>query len=410
MKKSNIYVIYIGTLKLVALRGVVEEDGTMTVERFVKIPAIGFEKGVVVDIEKASLQVRELVHQLGNDIDYIKVDFHIVISNEHLRNYMCNSSIYFGELMKTISQGDILKVIEQTKGIATLPLDEYIIDQSPIEFFVNDLGGISDPLELDARRLGVNLLLFTVNGTVIRNLMKTLERIDIITDSFIPRALSSSFVVLRDEERRDGIVLVDIGGYVTDIIYIQNTILKFYETIPIGGESISSYLAENLHISQTESRRLKERFGSAMLLSSFEDEIIPVVDVFGKTRLSLNKKRLYDQIFISTKELLDRIKPVVNKIQKKMGIVSGVVLTGGGASLEGILEMSQDVFGTPVRLGVTRKINGPKEVVSSPQYTAAAGVLGYILDKIRKEEHRFKNKWFLTKKITKVKEWIQEYF
>ncbi len=410
MKKYNIYVLYIGTVKLVALRGTVQEDGSLTVERFVKVPAFGFEKGVVVNIEKASGQVRELILQLGDDIDYTKVSFYIVISNEHLRNYTCSSSIYFGELMKTISQGDILKVIEQTKSVATVPLDEHIIDQTPIEFFVNDLGGISDPLELDARRLGVNLLLFTANGTVIRNIMKTLERIDIFTDSFIPRALASSFVVLREEEKRDGIVLIDIGGYVSDIIYIQNNILKFYKTIPIGGEYISSCLAENLNIPQTESRRLKERFGSAMVVSAFEDEIIPVVDVFGKTGLSLNKKRLYDHIFVSAKELLDHIKPVIDKIEKKIGIVSGVVLTGGGAALDGILEISQDVFGTPVRLGVTRRINGPKEVIASPQYTAAAGVLGYILDKIKRDEHRFKNKWFLTKKITKVKEWIQEYF
>ena len=198
MKKYNTYVLYIGTVKLVALRGTVQEDGAMTVERFVKVPAVGFEKGVVVNIEKASQQIRVLMQQLGDDIDYTKVDFHVVISNEHLRNYTCNSSIYFGELMKTISQGDILKVIEQTKSVATVPLDEYIIDETPMEYVVNDLGGISDPLELDARRLGVNLLLFTVNGTVIRNVMKALERIDIITYSFIPRALSSFFVVVRE--------------------------------------------------------------------------------------------------------------------------------------------------------------------------------------------------------------------
>lgn len=410
MKKTNIYILYLGTTKIVALRGSIGVDSELIVERFVKVPALGFSKGVVTNIEKASLQIKSVVQQLGDDFDYTKVDFHVILSNEYLRNYVCNSSIYFGELMRPINHTDILRVIQQTKGIATIPLDEFIIDEFPQSFVVNDLDGIIDPLELESRRLGVNLMLFTINGTVIRNIIKALEYVDIITDVFIPRAVSSSFAVLRQEERRDGIVLIDLGGYVTDIIYVKNTILQFYKTISAGGEDISVFLAENLNVTQTEARRLKERFGSAMLLSSFEDEIIPVVDIFGKTRLSLNKKRLYDQIFIATKNLLEKIKPVVDTIRQDVGIVSGIVLTGGGASLEGILEMSQDILGAPVRLGVTRKINGPKEVLTSPQFTAVSGVLGYIVDKKRKDEQRFTNKWLLTKKLMQAKEWIQEYF
>ncbi len=410
MKKRTIYVIYVGTTKLVALRSVIQEDGDISVERFVKMPADGFNKGVVSNIEKASIQIRNLVQGLGADVQYSKVEFFVVISNEYLRNYMCSSSIYFGEMIKAVTRADILKVIAQTKSVATIPLDEFIIEESPLAFMVNDLDDIIDPLELEARRLGVNLLLFTVTGTIIRNIMKALERIDIVTDYFIPRALPSSFAVLRQEERRDGIVMVDIGGYVTDIMYIKNTIIHYYETIPAGGEHITVFLAENLNVAQVEARRLKERFGSAVLLSSFEDEIIPVVDIFGKTRLSLNKKRLYDQIFSSTKDLLEKIKPSIEKIRKEVGIVPGIVLTGGGASLEGLLEMSQEVFGLPVRLGITRKISGPKEVISSPQYTSVAGVASYVLDKIRKDEQRYANKGLLTKKIMQAKEWIQDYF
>ncbi|MBU1864158.1 MAG: cell division protein FtsA [Candidatus Omnitrophica bacterium] len=410
MKKRNIYVLYVGTTKLVALQGWVCEDGSLTVERFVKMPSVGFERGVVVNIEKASMQFRKLVNELGGTVDYTKVDFYVVISNEYLRNYSCNSSLYFGELMKPITQSDIHKVIAQTKSVSTIPLDEYIIEQSPQEFLVNDLGNIIDPLELEARRLGVNLLIFTVDGTVIRNLTKALERADLTATSFIPKALASCFAVLREEEKRDGVVLVDMGGYVTDILYVKNMIIQHYETKSVGGEDISSYLAEHLSITQPEAQRLKERFGSAMLLSTFEDEIIPVVDIFGKTRLSLNKKRLYDQIFTSTKDLLEKIKPAIDGIKKKIGVVAGIVLTGGSVSLEGLLELSQDVFATPVRLGVTRKIHGPKEVVTSPQYTAAAGVLGYVQDQYRKNELQFRNKSYLMKETMKVKAWIQKYF
>lgn len=410
MKDTHIYMLYIGTTKVVAMRGLIQENGTLTVERFVKVPADGFENGAVVNIEKASVKILEAVKGLGSDFDYTKVDFYVVLSNPHIHNFTCSSSLYFGEIIKSITRQDILRVIAQTKSVSTLPLDEHIIEEIPKEFIVNDLGGIIDPIELEARRLGVRLLIFTVNMAVIRNLTKALERVDIVADKFMPRALPSCYAILREEEKRDGVLVIDIGGYVTDIVYIRNTIVHYYETVSAGAEYISSFLADNVNVPHIEAKRLKERFGSVLLLSSFDDEIIPVVDIFGKTKLSLNKKRLYDKIYVSAKDLMQKIKPVVDTIHTTYGLVPGIVLTGGGAALDGILDMAQEVFGLPVRLGVTRKIHGPKEVITSPQYTSVVGVMGYVYDKIRKEEHRFTNKSLLTKKIIQAKEWIQDNF
>lgn len=410
MKKISIHVLYIGTTKLAALKGYINTDETLVVEKLVRVPAYGFIRGVVGNVEQAANQLRKLIDQLGKDVDPQKIEFQVVLSNEYLRTHRCSSSVYFGELMRSITRNDIQKVIGQTRGVATIPLEEYIIQDVPQEYVVNDLGGIIDPIELEARRLGVNLLLFTVDATIIHNISKALDRVDILASSFIPRALASRFAVLREEEKRDGIVLVDMGGYVTDVVYIKNNIIQEYKTIAVGGEHISSYLSRTLGIPHTEARRLKERFGSAIVLSAFEDEIIPVVDIFGKTRLNLNKKRLYDLIHYSSKEMIGKIKPVIDGINKKVGTVSGVVATGGTMALEGLLEMSMDVYGVPVRLGVTRKVHGPRGLISTPQYTSPIGVLGCLLDSYKKDAERFANRNFISKKLLQVREWIQEYF
>lgn len=410
MKKIPIYILSIGTTKLVAVEGCINQDTTLEVERFVKVPALGFADGIVANVEQASQQLRELISKLGEGTDYSKVDFHVVLSNEYVRTYQCSSSLYFGEMMRPVTQNDILKVIAQTKSVSTIPLDEYIIDEIPQEFMVNDLGGIINPLELEARRLSVQLLLFTVDGTVMRNISKVLDRADISPFAFIPKVLAGYFAVLREEEKRDGIVLVDIGGTVSNVLYIKNSVVQYYRTIAIGAEHISAYLAKRIGITQPEARRLKEHFGAAAVVSSFEDEIIPVVDIFGKTRLSLNKKRLHDQIYSSAKELLVALQPTVEHVQKKIGTVAGVVITGGGASLDGMVELSQEVFGTAVRLGVARKIHVPEKVISSPRFTSVVGVLGYVADQYKKDEDRFRDKGLVTKKIMQVKEWIQEYF
>jgi cell division ATPase FtsA len=115
-------------------------------------------------------------------------------------------------------------------------------------------------------------------------------------------------------------------------------------------------------------------------------------------------------LFVSAKELLEKIRPTVEKIKKKTGLVGGIVLTGGTVSLDGFLELSQEQLASPVRLGITRKLHGPKEVLSSPMYSSVAGVLGYIADRYKRELETYSTKPFLVKKIMQAKEWIQEYF
>ncbi len=409
-KKKFINVIYIGTTKLAFLRGLIEPNYDIVVERMVAGKPNGFSEGVVANVEKATASVRNLVSEVLGNEDFSKYDFYVVLSNKYIKSFLCNSSLYFGEIIRPVTTLDMEHVISQTKSVATVPLDEVIIEAVPESFLVDDTGNITDPLELEGRRLGVNLRVFTLNAAIMRNISKVLERLDIIPELYLPKSFVSVFSSLRQEERSGGVALIDIGGNVTGITYVKNTSVTYYTTIPFGSENITLGLAKDLSISPDEARRLKEEYGSVSILPSFSDEIIPIVDIFGKTKLNLSKKRLYGYIDTYAVELLAKIKPILSDILSNAGTIAGVVFTGGGSALEGFIEKGQELLGYPARIGVTRKIIGPKDVLAFPNYTGITGVLSYLCEKRMKEEERLKNKNKLTITLERVKLWIQNYF
>ncbi|MBN1493366.1 MAG: cell division protein FtsA [Candidatus Omnitrophica bacterium] len=407
---EQIYLVYIGTTKVVGIRGVLDKSESVLMETLVKVPSLGFDKGIVVDVEKACAQVKEVVSKIAKEDMLHKIPLCVILSNNLVKTFDCTSSIYFGDSAKMVTQLDIDRVIDQTRGTATIPLEEFIIMAKPQGFTINDLEGVKNPLDLEARRLAVNLVLYTVNTDVLRNLNKVFDRLEINVSAYYPRIVTSAFSVLRDEEKRDGVVLIDIGGYTTSISYYINNTLDFYEVIPMGGETITNYLSNNLHISVLEARRLKEQYGSAVLLERFEDEIIPVVDIFGKTKLNINKKRLYDQIHIAAKELVDKIYVLLRSKRQQNRQICGAVVTGGGANLDGFLDLIQKTLNISVRLGITRNVSGHADAVSNSGYAAQLGLLEYLLSERNEKQLHYVGKNVLTKKILQVREWIQENF
>lgn len=405
-----IYSIYIGTTKIVGIRGTIDDKKNIVMETLAKVSALGFRQGVVVGLEKASAQIREVVEKIIREDARSHARINVVLSDNLVRMFLAGTSVYFGDSSRTITQVDVDRVIAQTRAITTIPLSEFIILTVPQEFVVNDVAGVRDPLELDARRLGVNLHLFTVANDTIKNINKVFDRLDLTVQNYFPRVMMSAYAVLRTEEKRDGVLLIDVSGHTTSIAYFNNNMLGFYEVLPMGGEYITAYLADNLHISLLEARRLKEQYGSVELLEMFEDEIIPVVDVFGKTRFNINKKRLYDQIHIAAKELADAINGVLKKKKAQNRQMCGAVITGGGANLDGFLDLMQTTIGLTVRIGIARNISGHEEAVGNPAYAAQLGLLDYLLDERNRHERQYEGKNLLTRKMIKVREWIQENF
>ena len=404
------YALYIGSTKIVGIRGTVEKEKNAVVDTIAKVAAIGFDKGIIVDIEKACSYVREVLLKLVDEKEMNRIGLHVILSSNLVSLFSCSSSIYFGDMSRTITQLDIDRVIAQTRATATIPLNEQILLAEPEEFMINDLAGIRTPRDLEARRLAVTLSLFTAQADTIRNIQKVFDRLEISVQAYYPRVVTAAASVLRPEEERDGIVLIDIAGHATSISCYNNHVLDFYEVIPFGGECISLYLAQNLNISLLEARRLKEQYGSAALLERFEDEIIPVIDVFGKTRFNINKKRLYDQIHIAAKELVDKIYLIVREKRKQHMQLCGAVVTGGGARLEGLLDLLEKALGIPVRLGSARAVSGHAEALSNAAYAPQLGLLSYLIEQGKKREEQYHGKNTITRKYMKVKAWIQENF
>jgi cell division protein FtsA len=410
INSNPIHILYFGTTKLVALRGSMTSEGVARVDAFCRCPAHGFSQGTVSDLDKAGEQLHVLLRNFLPKDETTKPRFSVILATPSLRGYFFNSSVYFGDYPKVIQQSDIQRVIAQTRTVATIPLDEMIIHAVPQEYIVNDLGGIKNPLGMEGRRLGVTLLLFSVKMSVLKNLNKILEKNDLAVDRFVPKAMASSLACLKEDERKDGVTLMDVGGYTTDVVYFKNGDLLTVRTLECGAEEITSALVEKWSIPSREARRLKEKFGSCRI-DQAGDELIPIKDLSGNVRTHISRLELCETIREATTKLLHRIQPVMEEIRSDYKQIASVVVTGGGALLDGFAELVQENWQFPVRMGLVQKIQGPQEVLlGSAQYSAALGLLSDEYRKRDEEQRVLSAKGFISKTLLQAREWIEEYF
>ena len=411
MDNGLVNILYIGSTKLVALRGRLGQEGGIHLESFCRCPAIGFKDGAVSDLDRAHQQLQVLLRNFFSSEEALRSNFYVIMSSPSLRGYFFNSSIYFGETSRMVSQNDVLRVVGQTRTVATIPLDEMIIHTISQEYIVNDVAGIKNPVGMDGRRLGVTLLLFAVKLSVLKNLQKLLEKENLVYDRFIPRSVASSYAVLKEHERHDGVCLIDIGGNTTDVLYYKNDDILVTRTLNCGGETITQHLVEQLSISAREAKKLKEKFGSCRV-EDIDEERIPVHDAFGSVRTHIRRKELCDSVRAGAEMWMSQVNPIVEEIKKDYKQLNTIVITGGGATLDGLLEYTQEMWsGLEVRLGLVQKIHGPQEVVlGSAQYSACLGLLTAEYHRRQAESQIFNAKGLIAKTIHHAREWIEEYF
>ena len=208
-KAPGLLALYIGTTKLVALRAAFGADGALRVENWQRKDPSGFDKGLVRDSELATDEIRDLLEKAAEDTEWFNRPLYGVISNPAIKTYRVSSSVYFPGT-KVIGELDVDRVISQTRAVATIPLDEVILCSVPQEYLVNDLPEVKDPVGLEGRRLSVTLHLFTMPITAYQGLQRLFDRLEVETELLIPRGLASATLLLKEEEKRDGVLLVDV--------------------------------------------------------------------------------------------------------------------------------------------------------------------------------------------------------
>lgn len=405
-KEKAFYLAYIGTTKVAFLKAYKRPE-KIEIVRLSAHLAKGFERGIVKDLVEASETLAKSVAEVAGEEKSI-FPCRVVISNNYLKNYIYQSSIYFQGNPHPISLKDVRAAIAQTRSVATIPLQEVIVQSVPQEFLVNDLSGVQNPLGLEASRLGVTLRLLTLDCLVYNNLLRVFERCDLEISDIVPSFLSGAHHVLTNDEKQAGVILVLVGGGVTHFSCYKNSVLIETKSIALGADCITEVISKNLNVDYLDAQRLKENYGSAIRKTEFKDELIPIPNDEKKKR-SIKRYEFEAQISTGLNHLLGEIKKAVNVLQADYAPLNQVVLMGGGACLDGFLEVVQENICPSARIATLGNVIGPETLISNPAFAAVLGGLSFDSRITEHEMARNGRQNWLTRTVDTARNWIFEY-
>lgn len=408
-KDPGLLALYIGTTQLVALRAGFGADGALKVENWQKRDPAGFDKGLVRDSELATDEIRGLLEKTAEDTEWFNRPLYGVISNPAIKTYRVSSSVYFPGT-KVISDLDVDRVISQTRAVATIPLDEVILCSVPQEYLVNDLPEVKDPVGLDGRRLSVTLHLFTMPIAAYQGLQRLFDRLEVETEMLIPKGLASATLLLKEEEKRDGVLLVDMGGDLTEFYYYYQGTLRFSKIIPWGTEAVTNRISRHWEMPPRDARKLKNEFGNLEPGASQQEDTIPYTDSTGRTRFKIPSAVFQDEIRKGLEEGFEILEKEIAETKKDFPELYQLVFSGGSTRMNGFLELAQGRLNIPVRLGFSSGIQAPQELAGDPGYHAVLGLLKYIYSPEPDTRQKNAKSGLVSKTVKQFKGWVHDYF
>ncbi len=382
MKGRYIAGIDLGSTKISLMVGRVGRGG-MEIAGLVSVPSQGLRKGVVVDIDETAnsvaLAVRKASSESGIDIRAAYVG----ISGSHIKSRESYGAT--GIKGKEVGAADLERVIDSASALY-VPLDREVLHVLPSEFIIDGQDGISKPFGMAGVRLEVKVQVLTASQAALENLECALEHSGLRPVEMVFQPLAGSMAVLREDELRQGVLLLDMGGGVTSAALFKGGALRWAGVIPVGGSNTTNDIAVGLQLPQGEAERLKLRYGlgpEAFKANLFDaGESIEARSMNGKAR-QVPHAELEGIIRPRTEELFELVKneagPQIIRHQPLCAVI-----TGGASQMKDIAPMAERLLGLPVRAGLPERFlskGGPfKEALRDPRNATAAGLLLYGLD------------------------------
>jgi len=376
MNSEIIVGLDIGTTKIVAVAGRINEHGKVEVLGMGRAESLGVKRGVVANIEKtiASIMhaVKEAEEEAGLDIKVV----HVGIAGQHIKSLQHRGILVRSDIEKEINSGDIQKLIKDMHKLV-LPPGDKIIHVLPQEFIIDNEQGIKDPVGMSGVRLEANFHIITGQITAAQNINKCVERAGLSVSDLILEPLASSEAVLSQEELEAGVALVDIGGGTTDIAIFQDGIIRHTAVIPFGGNIITEDIKEGCMIMRNQAVQLKVRFGSALASETQGNEIVAIPRLRGREPKEISIKTLSQIIQARMEEILEHVHYEIKSSGYDKKLIAGIVITGGGSQLKHIVQLAEFVTGLDARVGYpTEHLTTTKlEEIKNPMYSTAIGLI-----------------------------------
>lgn len=367
----------IGTTKVVVVVAEVNSEGRLDIVGLGETSSGGLRKGIIIDIENTARAIEKAVEQ-AERMSGLKINSAFVgLTGPHIQSINNKGVVAVAGEEGEITPEDVQRVLQAARVIP-LTAERRVIHVLPRQYIVDGYDGITDPVGMSGSRLEVETQIVTAAGAVVQNTLKSVQRANLTVDELVLNPLASAEAVLQQAEKELGAVVIDIGGGTTEIAIIYQGSLWFAAVLPVGSEHITGDLAVGLRTPILQAEGIKKEHGCVFAgLIDNDEQFIEVPPVGGKEKRRVSLKTLATIIEPRVEEIFTLALQKINAADPQTLLPGGVILTGGGALLKGMTQLSSEVLGMPVRLGVPEGNGGLADMVANPAYATAVGLLRY---------------------------------
>jgi cell division protein FtsA len=406
-EKNLIVGLDIGTSKVVAIVGEVTPDNEIDVIGIGSHPSRGLKKGVVVNIESTVQSIQRAVEEAELMAGCQIHSVYAGIAGSHIRSLNSHGIVAIRD--KEVTTADVERVIDAARAVA-IPADQRILHILPQEFIIDNQEGIREPIGMSGVRLEAKVHMVTGAVSAAQNIIKCVRRCGLEVDDVILEQLASSYSVLTEDEKELGVALVDIGGGTTDMAVFTEGAIRHTAVIPIAGDQVTNDIAVALRTPTQHAEEIKIKYACALTQLASPDETIEVPSVGDRPPRRLARQTLAEVVEPRYEELFTLIQAELRRSGFEDLCAAGVVITGGSAKMEGVVELAEEIFHMPVRLGLPQYISGLVDVVRNPIYSTGVGLLlfGYQNRALREAEARMGSGF--NSILKRMKSWFQGNF
>jgi len=408
MGKDIVVGLDIGTTKICALVGKISSDDSLEIIGIGTHPSNGLRKGVVIDIDDTVKSIEKAVEK-AEDMAGCEIDaVYVGIAGGHIKSFNSEGAIPLKN--REITKKDIERVIDAASAIS-IPMDREIIQTMVQEYIVDEQDGILNPVGMSGVRFGARVHIITAAVTSAQNIIKCANKAGLDVCDIILQAIASSDAVLTDEEKKGNIILIDFGGGTTDMAVFSKGAVRHTSVLPLGGSNLTYDLSIGLKISEKEAEKIKKTQGCGCLSLISKGEIVEVSAIDGRRRRIIPKRKIAEILEPRIEEIFSLLHEDLIRSEVDINLNCGVVITGGSAKLEGIIEVAEKIFNVPVRIGYPKDIEGISEIVKEPMYATAVGLVLYGLkEREKRRKFRIRDSNIFIRIMNTMKKWFNEMF
>ena len=408
---SNMIVgLDIGTSKVVAIVGEVKADGSLDIVGIGSHRSRGLKKGTVVNIESTVESIQRAVEEAELMAGCRIHSVYAGIAGSHIRSMNSHGIVAIRD--REVTRADIDRVIDAAQAVA-IPADQRVLHILPQEYIIDSQEGIKEPLGMSGVRLEAKVHLVTCAINAVQNIEKCIKRCGLQTEEIILEQLASSYAVLTEDEKELGVCMVDIGGGTTDIAVFTEGAIRHTGVIPIAGDQVTNDIAMALRTPTDNADEIKIKYACALTQLASAGEMIKVPGVGERPARELSRQALAEVVEPRYDELFTLVKAELQRSGYENLLAAGIVLTGGTSKMEGVIELAEEIFHMPVRIGMPQSVKGLADIVRNPIYSTGVGLLLYGMRQLQQQErshHPVTVKEPRISIVERVKNWLKENF